>query len=208
MLVFLGFFARLAWAAYVVDRVRSTVVRSAEMSFARHEAPGRLRVFYRELLPKFELLHSETFNVAFNPVTDFNVFYFEDFNGDLGAELLRFRGLRRIAVEELSKPVPNERQWRKLCTALRSMENLEELELAGNELTDDALAPLRGHPHLKSVWLPVAHVTGECANIFATMPCLKFLEIDNTIYSGDAWLTEDEKKEFQKRLPKTEIVFP
>jgi hypothetical protein len=63
---------------------------------------------------------------------------------------------------------------------LRSLPELEELDLGGGSLTDAAVSPLAGHSALRTVRVRVSRLTPECAKTFRTMPNLTAIYLNTT----------------------------
>lgn len=143
--------ARFAWAFVIVRSLSSTVARSVEIGFGPVGQSDRLGHLVIDHFDLPDWLHRGTFDVAFRPVSEFEIYYFADLRGDLGAELLRFSGLRRVTIIASDHVGPTESEWTLICTRLRTLPRLEELEIGGPDLTQLAIQPLSGHPRLRKL---------------------------------------------------------
>lgn len=123
------------------------------------------------------------------------------------------KALRSLSIVDwggwATPPTPSESSWRSLCETLRMLPRLETLHLASEQLTDDALAPLAGHPTLRRFSLERVgmSITPAAAHTFASMPNLKELALGQP--SGgteDVW-TEAAIAEFQMALPGVAVTF-
>jgi len=231
-----GIFTLLIWGGVQrvlnVAAVQNAVQRDFEIGFG---APGRE---CPEFLPEFidsaagkylqrfagsrsyerewpvhtsvrHIIYQERFRAFFRgPIREVHVFYCEAFTGDLGAALQRFPGLRRVTVSENEPDVPTEADWKLLCMRLRSLPQLEEVELGGAWITDAAIAPLAGHPKLRSINISYGRLTSACAKTFAGIPRLTKLQFEEQIYAGDAWLTPEGQSAMNAALPAVSITYP
>src|SRR5204862_6364930 len=66
--------------------------------------------------------------------------YAEDITGDLGATLWRFPQLRSFIYDDNEDPLPAEATWIRLCTWIRAMPKLDQIELGGGQLTDASIS--------------------------------------------------------------------
>jgi hypothetical protein len=103
----------------------------------------------------------------------------EGFRGDLGAALKRFPGLRRVTVHDCgNNDGPTEAEWQLLCERMRSLSELEELDIAGRFISDASVGPLAGHPALRTIRVRCSRLTPECAKTFRGMPRLATIYIN------------------------------
>ncbi len=153
-------------------------------------------------------VYHERFHCFFRgPIRSINIGYPEQFRGDaLGAALARFPRLRSFSIDEDKTPIA-ESEWAQLCRRLRALPQLEELYLHGPTLTETALAPLAGHPHLSTITIEEGRFTPACSRLFATMPQLKTLSLFPT-YDGDTWLTAEEAAALRTALPGVKVNVP
>ena len=201
--------ARSVWAFTVVRRVTSTVARSVEIGFGPVGQPDSLGHWALDHFKLPAWLHRATFDVAFRPVREFELYYPEHLVGDLGAELLRFHGLRRVTIDANDFDEPTEAQWALLCARLRALPELEELELAGVHITDESIKPLANHPKLRIVIISQGSLTTESTTTFATLPRLAWLSLDTADSERDVWLTTaDSQKQFKEALRQVRVAFP
>lgn len=208
---------RISWAIQTIQKIERCLIRPDEIGFAPSilspeqlaQVPSkRFAAPIARAIPRKVRWSRDVATVAFLPVTHFEAFYFVNLQGDLGAELLRFTSLREVAIEDTMAPGPGADQWRQLCTRLRMLPKLRELEIGGDQLNDDSLAPLAGHPALRSIEITRGRVTMNSLQTWAALPNLKKLSFGEMTYSGDAWLTPEERTMLRTRLPATEINFP
>lgn len=97
----------------------------------------------------------------------------EGFRGDPGAALKRFPGLRRLTVHDCgNNDGPTAAEWQLLCERLRSLPELEEIDLAGRFIADPSVAPLAGHPALRTIRIRCSSLTPGCAKTFRSIPGL------------------------------------
>jgi hypothetical protein len=121
-------------------------------------------------------LRGERFRAFWSgPVTTIEIRDAGGLKSDLGAALARFPHLRMLLVRE-SLGSMTESDWKLLCTRLRTLPRLRHVYLHGDQLTDDALAPLEGHPHLGSVIL-CGRLGEKCGSTLAKLPSLTSLDI-------------------------------
>jgi len=154
------------------------------------------------------VIYWERFRVLFRePIREIHVYDFEAFRGDLGAALARFPHLRRVTVFTMEES-PAESEWTLLCTRLRTLPELEEIEIGGYWLTDAAIAPLAGHPQLRSITIPYARLTVGSAPTFASMPRLSKLHFDEQVEEEDASLLHENQAAMSAALPAVRIDFP
>jgi hypothetical protein len=156
-----------------------------------------------------QIIYQERFRALFRgPIRELHVYYCEAFTGDLGAALSRFPNLRSVTVFENEPDVPTEADMALLCKRLRTFPHLEELELGGSWVTDAAIAPLAGHPKLKSVTISYGRLTAGCVKTFSSIPHLTELHIGEQIYDGAAWLSPEDQRAMSAALPGVTIEFP
>ena len=155
------------------------------------------------------VIYQERYRAFFRvPIREVHIHFMEGLRGDLGAALARFPGLRRVTVEDVFAKVPTEAEWRLLCTHLRSLPDLEEVELGGTWITDASIAPLSGHPRLEKVTIGYGPITLKCAETFARMPRLTKLEFGWIIIDGDESKTRESQKAMSASMPGVSIKFP
>lgn len=136
-------------------------------------------------------------------IREIHVYECEAFCGDLGAALARFPKLRRVTVFDDSVP---ESDWTFFCKSLRKLPRLKEIGLGGSGVTDEAIAPLSGHPNVQSIVIEYGRLTERAVTTFASMPQLTSLSI-----VGDpdgVRLSEEEKAAMKTALPGVTIDFP
>jgi hypothetical protein len=219
-----------------VAAVQDAVQRDWEINFDRSngsDPPSRLTVFLDSAAVSFfdrilgkthgydgsqpvktrnrDIVFHERFRALFRPpIEEVTVYDFKGLCGDLGAALARFPKLRRVELycgEELSGPT--EADWAQLCTRMQSFPHLEEVELGGAWMTDAAIAPLAGNPHLRKITISCGRLTAKCANTFASIPHLAELAIEDQSYGGNTWpWEEDDKEAIRSALPAVSITFP
>lgn len=153
-------------------------------------------------------VYFERFRSLFRgPIHEIHVYYPETIPGDLGAALARFRGLRHVTVKETDDTV-TEPDWKRLCTRLREFPNLEEIELLGPWLTDDAISPLAGHPRLRVIHISMGRLSVKCKETFATIPRLALLHIEQESFDDDEWISPLGEEELRVTLPHVAIELP
>jgi hypothetical protein len=139
-------------------------------------------------------------------IQDVHVYDFEEFHGDLGAALSRLRDLRRFtAWAEDSETLPTEAEWTLLCTHLRALPHLEEIEIGGWQITNRAIAPLAGHPRLRSLSIIAGRLSPSSTTTFATLPRLTKLHVGEQLHEGEAWFSAAQQAAITAALPHTEI---
>ena len=113
-----------------------------------------------ELLNR-DIIWHERFRALFRgPIRDIKIYEPDAFRGDLGVALARFPELQRVSVDgSVGENYPTEANWTLLCTRLRSMTQLKEVELGGTWVTDAAIAPLAGHPSLRIILINNGQLT-------------------------------------------------
>jgi hypothetical protein len=149
-----------------------------------------------------DIVYHERFRALFRgTIREIQIMDPEGFRGDLGAALLRFPGLRSVTVHDYyDLKAPREAEWKLLFTRLRSLPNLEELNLGGRGISDAAVTPLAGHPTLRAIRVRYSELTPESAKIFRTLPRLSTLRL-NTVLQ----LTPEEEAGWSAAIPGTLI---
>ena len=158
-----------------------------------------------------DIVYKNRFRSLFRgPIRDIVVYDFERFRGDLGAAFARFPSLRRVEVIASYDAFPTEAEWTHFCVRLRELPRLEEIELGGTWITDAAIAPLAGHPNLRTVTITLGSLTDGCTKTFASMPRLSKLHIEDQIHSEDqtAWLSPEQIAAMQAALPSVTVEIP
>jgi hypothetical protein len=89
---------------------------------------------------------------------------------DVGGKISPFKDLRRLIVTDPNDDPSHEEVWIHLCREVRACPKLETLNLSGINLTDDALALLRGHPSLRELTVRNSDLTPACADTLAALP--------------------------------------
>ena len=143
------------------------------------------------------------------PMRSIRIYEPDAFRGDLGGALARFPELERISVDgSVGENYPTEVDWTLLCTRLRSLTQLKEIELGGTWVTDAAIAPLAGHPRLRTISINIGRLTVDSVRTFRAIPRLTKLHIEGL--SGDAKtaLSAENQKAMSAALPKVTIEFP
>ena len=97
-------------------------------------------------------------------------------------------------------------QWTEFCGNLRAMPHLEDVLLAGNAITDAAVAPLAGHPSLRRFQVTSEHLSDRCVPTFATMPSLTSLAL-NRGWNGTPSAPADVRNTITAALPKVKVTF-
>lgn len=98
-----------------------------------------------------------------------------------------------------------EAEWGDRCAALREMERLEKITIAGRMLTDDAFARLAGHPSLRILHLWDCHLTSKSISTLASMPKLSELIIQQADHPHG--FTPEERAPFVSALPAVNLEF-
>ncbi|MEZ0276229.1 MAG: hypothetical protein ACAH88_15075, partial [Roseimicrobium sp.] len=190
------------WAAFDVEErptcLPEAVDAAARRLFNRMDESGRRAP-----------LMQDRFRVLFGgSITDIHIYDPEDITGDLGAALLRFPKLQRVAVTDNSyDDFPMEASFRLLCTRLRELSRLEELALDGHELTTASLAPLAGHPTLQKLRLPYSRITPDIIQVLAAMPSLKEVEIGDVVDESKSWESPALQARMRAALPGVTVTF-
>jgi hypothetical protein len=136
-----------------------------------------------------------------------------DFDGRLCIIIERCRALRSVTILDWGggavPPTPPESSWRSLCEALRTLPRLETLGIGSEQLTDDALAPLAGHPTLRKISMERVSIsiTPDAARIFASMPNLKELSLGEPSRGTEEIWTKDAMARFRAALPGVKVTF-
>jgi hypothetical protein len=155
-------------------------------------------------------VYQERFRALFRgPIHNIHIAVPLRIRGDLGGALARFPMLRRVALTEFDVDA-SEADWKLLFTRFHALPRLEELNLEGYTITDQAIAPLAGHPHLRRITINDGKLTVNSAKIFATLPHLEFLHIEGQ-YDGNSLklpFTEEQKQAFATQLPRVTIELP
>ena len=156
----------------------------------------------------FPSVHLERFRAPFHDsIQEIRIRSFEAFSGDLGSEFARFPDLRRVIVEEPGGYLPTESEWTHLCARLRELPHLEEIELGGMWVTDAAIAPLAGHPNLRSIYIKYGRLTDGCTKTFASIPHLSKLKIGFQSDEEGETLSRQIKAAIRAALPAVEVEF-
>ncbi|HEX8296809.1 MAG TPA: hypothetical protein VF593_10940 [Chthoniobacteraceae bacterium] len=198
-----------------VARVQNSVSRGWEIKFESQGRPAALPTWADDATGSFfdwafghtkgtsnlQIIHRERFQALFRgPITEIGIYEPHELKADALAFALRqFPSLRRLAIETgISTPIAAD--WKVLSASLRALPRLEELTLWSGDITDTDLAPLAGHPNLRSVVVEGGPLTSACAQTFATFPRLSKLTISAIIYEN-GWLTAAERTRFAELLP-------
>lgn len=156
-----------------------------------------------------EYIYQERFRGLFrDPIEFIGIYYAEDITDDLGAALWRFPQLRRFIYDDNEDPLPAEATWIRLCTWIRAMPKLDQIELGGGQLTDAAIAPLAGHPGLRKISINYGHLSWRCVATFATMPNLKKLYIEPQITGDNVGFSYSEIDAIMTALPNVDVDLP
>lgn len=137
----------------------------------------------------------------------------KNFDERLCKVIRRCRSLQSVTVCDWggwgSPPTPPESSWHSLCEALRTLPRLETLGIGSEQLTDDALAPLAGHPMLRRITIErmSISITPAAARIFASMPNLKELSFGEPSRSTEEIWTKDAMASFRAALPGVKVMF-
>lgn len=108
-------------------------------------------------------------------------------SGDDVVKMKLINSVHRLWIKGIRDPAP-------LLLALQNKENIKELWLANQDLTDEQLLPLVKMKHLASLRLRVSNLTINSAKYFKQMRSLRHLALDND------W-SEAEKKQFKIEVP-------
>jgi hypothetical protein len=199
-----------------VAAVQDSMSRNYEITFGTEDRPRILPAFIDDPVQEalgsiFEatqgagnkdIVYGERFRSLFRgPVRKIEIWEPHNFTGDLGAALLRFPRLQRLAVNDCVD-TPTEAQWTLFWSRIRSLPELEEIEFDGNNITNASIAPLSGHPRLRKITLDGYHLTAGCVKTLATLPSLTNLTIEE---SGN--ITPADRKAMVRALPSVEIEF-
>ncbi len=220
-----------------VIAVQNAVWRDYEISFgygpgARTDRPAMLPValdnaaekFFEHVfartrgLPETELVKTRNRDITYHerfraffrgPIDEVHIYYCEGFRSDVGEALGNFPHLRRVTVySNEPEDIPTEAEWALLCTRLRAMPEIEEIELGGRLISDAALAPLAGHPGLRKVEISYGRVTAAgCAKTFGSMPRLTRFELGEIMYD-DVWASPEEQAKMSAAMPAVSIKLP
>jgi hypothetical protein len=155
--------APLGWQYYRVAAVQSAVVRNWEIMFDKEgrsdsmpkvlddkliEFLGNKENRWGEEIP-YEVYRERVRALFRGRIEEILIYEHHGFRGDLGATLLHFPELKKLTVFENGELMPSEAELKLLCQRLRELPALEELELAGDQLSSGTLSPLAGHPKLR-----------------------------------------------------------
>jgi len=161
------------------------------------KARNRNAVYYTRFLSLFR-----------GPIREIHIHDFEAFHGDLGAALARFPNMRRVSVFDSGLDLPTESEWTSFCTRLRALPRLEEIELGGAWVTDRAIAPLAGHPHVRTLSIRYGRLTTDSTKTFASLPRLATLRIKDQMHEGEASISSANHAAMTSALPSVIIEFP
>jgi hypothetical protein len=186
--------------AYLDDKVSDYLSRKYESVAGYGPGPAHTR--------NRDVVYHERFRALFRgPIREISIYYSEGLRGDLGAALARFPGLRFFCFYD-EADVPTGAEWKHLCTWLRRFPELETLEIGGNSITDESIAPLAGHPRLRSITIQQSQLSPECVKIFAMLPNLKKLDVNIEHPDGTTWLTPEGQKAMSEKLPGVSVNAP
>jgi hypothetical protein len=209
------------WNYYRVAGVQDALNRDYEISFGKREEPTGIEKLFYDKLEEWlrskegkwgrmnpDIIYGERIRAMFRgSITEIHIYYHEGFRGDLGSALLRFPELKKVTVWETD---PNNADYKLLCTRLRELPALEELELGDERLMSDSLTPLEGHPKLRKV--VIRHSCNLSTNVLQTfkkLPALQVVEVDD-IYGLDVeeWKSPALHTRFRKELPGVTLTLP
>jgi hypothetical protein len=117
-------------------------------------------------------------------------------HNDIAVLLSRFGSLRKLSVKETHYPNPfsvrvKVADVKRLCTAARALPRLESLTLSGNAVNEHTMAPLRGHPSLRTIALLGRHSTPTdgLIELLRSLPALEVVRYDYASIPGPRPLT-------------------
>lgn len=148
-----------------------------------------------------DILYQRTLSLFEGPIREIEIIDPHAFHGDPGSALLRFPRVEHVVFYQSDPTLPAEAEYQRFCQGLRQLPKLERLDLTGGELTDEAIAPLAGHPAVRELTLGKGSITPEAADTLVTMP-----KLETVVMHADHWSTQ-QRSEFSARLPKVKVRF-
>ncbi|WP_170156950.1 hypothetical protein [Roseimicrobium gellanilyticum] len=209
-----------AWRYYRIAAVQDALSRDYEISFgeprpfgmpeALDSAVQRYLVGKRETWKRYnpEIVYGERVRGIFRgSIREMGIYYHEGFRNDLGAALLRFPELKKLEIFENSS---HKGDYKLLCESLRRLRNLEELELGGPQINDDAIASLAGHSKLKKLNISYSEfLTPDVLRTLKSLPNLDTLEIGDMYGPGEKeWRSPEVLARFREQLPGVTLKLP
>jgi hypothetical protein len=212
------------WNYYRVAGVQNTLVRNWEIRFDKDGKPDAMpKILDDEVVEllgtadskwmgevRWEVYRERVRALFRGRIEEMIIYEHNGFRGDLGASLLHFPELKKLTVFELGEQMPLEEELKLLCLRLRELTGLEELELAGDQLSSDALTPLAGHPKLRRIRLSDSNrLTTDVLETLKTLPALKYVEIED-IWGPDEemWKSPQLHARLREALPGVMLTLP
>jgi hypothetical protein len=209
-----------AWRYYRVAAIQNALSRDYEIIFDKSERPFGMPQTLDDALQKYlvdkrgtwkrynpDIVYGERVRAVFRgSINEIHIYYHEGFRNELGAALLRFPELKKLTISESS---PHLGDYKLLCESIRRLPKLEELELAGPHINDDAIALLRGHPKLKKFTILKGQLTPDILSTLRSLPKLDFLHVEGMHGPAEkAWRSPEVHAYFREQLPGVTIELP
>ncbi|QIF02659.1 hypothetical protein [Roseimicrobium sp. ORNL1] len=210
-----------AWRYHRVAAVQDTLRRDYEIAFGDGQRPFLMPEILDEALQKYlagksgtwkrynsDIIYGERIRAILRgDIPEIHIYYHEGFRNELGAALLRFPELKKLTLHENS---PHSGDYKLLCESIRRLPKLEELELGGDQLSDDAIASLAGHPKLKKLNVSRSgFLTPDVLRTLKSLPKLNELHVEQIYGAAEkAWKSPAVHAGFREQLPGVKIELP
>jgi len=210
-----------AWRYYRIAAVQDALSRDYEISFGREPRPFGMPEALDNAVRRYlggkgetwkrsnpEIVYGERVRGIFRgSIKEMGIYYHEGFSNELGTALLRFPELKRLAISETD---PHKGDYKLLCEDIRRLRNLEELELGGAQINDDAIGALAGHPKLEKLNVSYSvFLTPDVLLTLKSLPKLGTLEIGDVYGPGEkAWRSPEVLARFREQLPGVKVTLP
>ena len=196
--------------AWRLAALQASLGAGGEVSFDQHK-PLRFLPKFAESWTRFlrvRMKHSvaadnrfQCFRSLFDGPMEQLLMRVNEVNDDTVTNLGHFPQAKRITASFGDRVT--EEGVMKLCTGLRALPRLEHIQFYGKKaITDKSIAPLAGHPQIRSIYFLDNSLTPQCTATFATLPHLSELYI---FLSYD--MPQEDRRAMMAALPSTRIEF-
>jgi hypothetical protein len=211
----------MAWRYYRVAAVQDALSRDYEIVFDKSQRPFGMPQVLDDAVQRYlagkkgtwerynpDIVYGERVRAIFRgSIKEIHIYYHEGFRNELGAALLRFPELKKLTISETD---PHKGDYKLLCESIRRLPNLEDLELGGAQLNDDAIVSLASHPKLKKLNISYSvFLTPDVLHTLKSLPKLGTLEIGDMYGPAENdWRSPEVQARFREQLPGVTVKLP